>query len=510
MTISSVYLQQLFRVLLAISVSSLFTYIMQGKFYGSLSVSLLIFSFILLQHKGFKWIVYLLALFCSLMLPMALITGGNCITYATVSTVLVTDVAETTGFLQSLPIQLFISGFLALAGFLVLVMLNEWQSKRVYQLGQESLLALNAKWKVALMVIATLGSSYMVYHQTWDKVLKEVYEGFQLMKMDDMPETTWAVTSEIEGAKRYDVYVLVIGESLRRDMVGFYGNRYETTPFLDKSPKVYISDYLSTAVNTMLAVPQILALPDAESPRVREGENIVALANSLGYETSWISSQGFSGKHDISTSRIARYAHQFQFGVGHDFSIVPIFKERLAQAGDKPQFIVLHTVGSHEYPCGMLSQWGIRFETGKGEMENCYLSTVSKTDEFLRRVVDALKENGKSYSLIYQSDHAQNHVKSRDGYKVLRSDKIKQSYQVPFFMISSDMTHTKRVDVQRSAFRFVEYFPTWLGVNTNLTPAGYDIFNTKNDEKVLVLNYQGTLDDYQTKEDGLKASEILN
>ena len=498
------WVNQFLRLLFALSVCTITTYVIQGRFYSSLSVCLFILGMIVLQLPRLKWTWYFLSIVGSLLLPMAMITNGACFSYSTVSTVLATNVQETFGFLESLPLGLFNCALLSLIGHsLVIVLIHSFDQRT------SALDLFSNKVKTIGIAFLAIACTYMSYHQVWDKVFKPIYDGFQLMRMSDMPETTWHRTGNLSSSKNYEVYVLVIGESLRRDMVSFYGNRFETTPFLNQVPKVYIADYLATAVNTSLAVPQILALPDTVSPNVREGENILALANSLGYETSWISAQGFSGKYDLTTSRIARYAQHLNFDAEQDFEMVPLFAKQLEQSAQKPQLIVLHMMGSHEYPCGMLSQWGIRFETNQGEMENCYLSSVSKTDEFLRRIIEQLKTSGKTYSLIYQSDHAQNHVKTRDGYKVFRSDKIKQTYQIPFFMIASDMKQTRLVNVQRSAFHFVEYFPTWLGVETNLTPHGYDIFNNESEQEVQVLNYQGHLQNYGSLKEGLSAQDIF-
>ena len=54
----------------------------------------------------------------------------------------------------------------------------------------------------------------------------------------------------------------------------------------------------------------------------------------------------------------------------------------------------------------------------------------------------------------------------------------------------------------------MQYFPTWFGVTTDKTQAGYDIFSAPDDDPY-VMSYDEVLHQYRTLDDGIKAEEML-
>lgn len=59
-------------------------------------------------------------------------------------------------------------------------------------------------------------------------------------------------------------YVIVVGESMRRDYMSLFGYPTQTTPFLDQVKGTFYSDYISTAPNTFESLPRTLALSDGK------------------------------------------------------------------------------------------------------------------------------------------------------------------------------------------------------------------------------------------------------
>ena len=57
-------------------------------------------------------------------------------------------------------------------------------------------------------------------------------------------------------------YVIVVGESMRRDYMSLFGYPTPTTPFLDQVNGTFYSNYISTAPNTFESLPRTLALSD--------------------------------------------------------------------------------------------------------------------------------------------------------------------------------------------------------------------------------------------------------
>ncbi|MDW5502177.1 sulfatase-like hydrolase/transferase [Serratia proteamaculans] len=59
-------------------------------------------------------------------------------------------------------------------------------------------------------------------------------------------------------------YVIVVGESMRRDYMSLFGYPTQITPFLDQVKGIFYSDYISTAPNTFESLPRTLALSDGK------------------------------------------------------------------------------------------------------------------------------------------------------------------------------------------------------------------------------------------------------
>lgn len=55
---------------------------------------------------------------------------------------------------------------------------------------------------------------------------------------------SWHVTSV---KPRHQIYVLVIGESARRDALGAFGGKWPTTPFASQVNGIFFNDYISAA-----------------------------------------------------------------------------------------------------------------------------------------------------------------------------------------------------------------------------------------------------------------------
>ncbi|EFH7282865.1 sulfatase-like hydrolase/transferase, partial [Escherichia coli] len=136
-------------------------------------------------------------------------------------------------------------------------------------------------------------------------LVSDIIKEYKSLQVDNLPASSWLIKNKI--TPKYNTYVVVIGESMRKDFMSLYGFSLDTTPFIDSIPKRYISNYITTAINTTLAVPRILS-KTSDNGSVYEQDNIVELANMAGLNTFWISSQGYSGQYNIASSRISNYA----------------------------------------------------------------------------------------------------------------------------------------------------------------------------------------------------------
>lgn len=282
----------------------------------------------------------------------------------------------------------------------------------------------------------------------------------------------WTILS---AKPRYKTYVLIVGESMRKDYMSAYGYPIDTTPFLAKTPGILVNGYLSTASHTAVSLPRTLGI--SHGLDLHPVNNIITLANAAKMKTIWLSNQGFIGKYDTAVSAIAVHSSEQQFlkkgnfltNNTSDYALLPLFKQALAQPYKGSKLIVLHIMGSHENFCDRIKKdiYGL-----KDKDLSCYLSTYNQTDTIIKSVVNDLKATKQSYSLVYFSDHGLNNVSTVKGQtQLVHGDLYKQNYEVPLIEIASDIHQHTTLKKQISAFDFMSIFSNWIGVKTTQIPA---------------------------------------
>ncbi|WP_156731349.1 phosphoethanolamine transferase [Photobacterium phosphoreum] len=282
----------------------------------------------------------------------------------------------------------------------------------------------------------------------------------------------WTILS---AKPKYKNYVLIVGESMRKDYMSAYGYPMDTTPFLAKTPAILVNGYLSTASHTAVSLPRTLGM--SHGLDLHPVNNIITLANAAKMKTIWLSNQGFIGKYDTAVSAIAVHATEKQFlkkgdfltNNTSDYALLPLFKQALAQPYNGSKLIVLHIMGSHENFCDRIKKdiYGL-----KDKDLSCYLSTYNQTDTIIKTVVNDLKATNESYSLFYFSDHGLDNVSRVKGQtQLVHGDLYKQNYEVPLIEIASDIKQHIQLNKHISAFDFMSIFSHWIGVKTAQLPA---------------------------------------
>lgn len=95
----------------------------------------------------------------------------------------------------------------------------------------------------------------------------------------------------LNGKPRYINNIVIIGESVSAEYLSLYGYSHTTTPWLNTASGYFLSNYVSTAPLTYLSLPRTLAV--SNGPSVEQNNSIVAMANKAGFNTIWISNQGY-------------------------------------------------------------------------------------------------------------------------------------------------------------------------------------------------------------------------
>lgn len=308
----------------------------------------------------------------------------------------------------------------------------------------------------------------------------------------------------ISAQPQYKNYVLIIGESARRDYMSTYGFNLPTTPFLDKTKGYINAGYISSAPATYHSLLNTLHFNPKDKGKKDYSYNIITLAKIAGIKTFWLSNQGSIGKYDTLASRLGVTAdfHYFTKKGGFttnnadDMTLLDELKRRFKEKtySNNVRLFVIHLMGSHRNFCQRLKEEEKKLEF-INESLSCYVNTILKTDKFIEETVTLLKEQNEPYSLIYFSDHGLSHINKEDKKEVDLDfgDEYKQNFDVPFVKISSDDNTREVVNIKRSAFNFIYGFSQWLGIQTKELNNHYDFFSNKDDEEIKVFNFQDNI-----------------
>ncbi|STO60874.1 hydrolase, inner membrane [Canicola haemoglobinophilus] len=301
--------------------------------------------------------------------------------------------------------------------------------------------------------------------------------------------STWNV---ISSNPKYKNFILIIGESMRKDYMSSYGYPIETTPFLSKIPGVIFNNYVSAAPNTQPSLKHTLYRKQEEGKFIYT-DNIISLANKANFKTYWLSNQGIFERNDTSASRIGQQA-DYSFFTKKSFSdrnyfdtvLLEPLKKSLTEKTEKTKLIVLHLMGSHPEFCQRLEKQPTEKRFSK-EID-CYIESIKQTDHFIATINEILKQTNQSYSVIYFSDHGLSHYKNRKTLAV--GNKYKQNYEIPFIKFSSDDVTREYIQAPKSAFHFMGGFAQWLGIQEKHLQQEPNFFSEKTILPIKVFNWQ--------------------
>ena len=316
-----------------------------------------------------------------------------------------------------------------------------------------------------------LNVSYPVVRFVKDLTLINMTVHAEHQRMQELAtmQDSWHV---IAAKPAHQVYVVVIGESARRDALGAFGGHWKNTPFMSHANGVLFKNYLSAASSTQQSLGLTLALAGKDG-QPQYQNNIVTLAKRAGFQTYWLSNQGQLGRYDTAIASIAKRADNVHFMKDgnffsqdtQDMDLLKFTDEALSGESNAPKLIVYHLIGSHPKACARTQH---RYEAFVNNEEiSCYLYSITQTDSFLAALHQQLQESGKSFSMIYFSDHGLSFKErgSRSEY-LSHNDQFKQNYQVPMFMTSSGDTHRRMIKAARSANDFMALFAQWSGIRS--------------------------------------------
>lgn len=344
-------------------------------------------------------------------------------------------------------------------------------------------------------------SGYPVFRFVKDVMVnnQEVLDEQARMQAFAKMKDTWNVLAV---KPKYHTYVVVIGESARRDALGAFGGHWDNTPFASSVNGNLFLDYVAASGSTQKSLGLTLNRVIDGKPQYQD--NFVTLANRAGFQTWWFSNQGQIGEYDTVIASIAKRADEVQFLKSGDFeadkntrdeALLKMTAQVFATQRTQPQLIVLHLMGSHPQACDRTQGKYAQFVQSKET--SCYLYSMTQTDELLKQLYQQLQNTGDTFSMVYFSDHGLA-FKER-GTKVqylAHDDEFQQNFQVPFMVLSSDDKAHRLIKARRSANDFLNFFSAWTGIRTaELTPK-YKFISEQKAGPIWITNFKLKKVDY--------------
>ncbi len=272
------------------------------------------------------------------------------------------------------------------------------------------------------------------------------------------PQTSRNFTYEVE--KKSDsipeVYVLVIGETSRADNWQLCGYDRPTNPMLSKRNDIVFYPYAVSESNTThKSVPLMLSPLTAEtfSDSINCVKSIITAFKESGFKTAYLSNQQrnhsyidyFGSEADTTIFLKDNSSQHFD----HEL-IIPMTEiiQSNLQQGNKKQFIVLHTYGSHfDYKDRITKEYQAftPCEDYQADAEsrdlliNAYDNTVVYTDGLLNSIIENLKELHVNSAMLYTSDHGED-IFDDERHRFLHASPVPTYYQlhVPFLLWMSE------------------------------------------------------------------------
>jgi len=274
----------------------------------------------------------------------------------------------------------------------------------------------------------------------------------------------------------FDTYVVVVGESARRDAHHAYGFKLENTPFLDNVPKLQFNNHTAVGNLTIISLSNTLILNYHKNNY--GGNTVLDLAKLAGFKTYWLSNQNELGLFDSIVGGIGKRAMYYHFlnrtdtknQVFDDTLLIPHIKNALDENIPNKKVIFVHLYGSHIPFCKRTQGKYDVFYISKDL--SCYVQTIRNTDSLLKEIYQMLQNNkqqtNKDWALVYFSDHGLA-INKTEG-SLLHVGARKTNYEVPFVILNSKLTDTKYINAKRSGLNFFDFFAQWTGIKDELLP----------------------------------------
>lgn len=449
-----------------------------GRFVSTLLLAIF-FSLFLPSKLTFWLFVFPCSVFCALYAPFARVYGFP--DYQSLISVLATNQEEAFEFLSQIPFKVYLKGVLVpILGLGAFFLANKFSIKpwrnKVYMLA--SLLVFVICAEPSVFVRKTITAAYQTH-----KTISE-------LKISSA-KNSWPKGEPVKDNKDY---ILVIGESARKDYFHLYGYPVANTPFLDSVNSITVDGLKAGGTYTIGSLTNMLTTGNKEKWEPKFDYSLLDLANKSGIETYWISNQGLAGKWDSPVSVIGfkakttKFLHSGEYDSKNlsDYLLIRQLRHIVYSKTKGARLIIVHTLGSHPDACRRVEDVEDKYEVTRKDLDYvaCYVTSIKKADAFLEQVYSMMKKSsaktGRPFSIIYFSDHGQIH-RNINGQTIINNNSAsKFHYDIPLIRIDSDAKTRVKLTSQKSGLNFTEGLAHWMGIQ-NPKLQNYDLFDGKDD-----------------------------
>lgn len=416
--------------------------------------------------------------------------------YQYLSSIIATDAIESKEFFTQIPIKNYLFSILIILGFFYYRKITIKYNIQLYK---------NKTLLIFLAIIALVNQSpFKLFDNFYHSVANVKNEVEKLSEFNKTSE--WETSTLKQDSQQYDDYVLIIGESVRRDYMNVYGYPIKNTPFASQTNGTIIEGLTAGGTNTVSSLRIMLTQSDENKWEPNYGLNFVDLAKSAGYKVYWISNQGFISEYDTPISFIAKRSDIKRFNkMGafnsqdtSDFSLIDIFKHELNETTSQKQkrLFVIHLYGSHPDACARIEDYNNNYITKDSKFNNisCYIASIEKTDKILASIYRLLKEqenkNNRSFSMLYFADHGVSHSFMDNEIKLNLSNSSTKVLNTPLMVFNSDSLKKNHVKANKSGKLFVQGIASWLNIKNKKLQLDYSLFSNQEDSNGNNFNEQ--------------------
>ena len=292
---------------------------------------------------------------------------------------------------------------------------------------------------------------------TWTQAYHRTSENFTFNARASHPEN------------KREIYIMVVGETSRAMNWSLYGYTRETNPELSNVAGIVAFCHVLTESNTThKSVPMLLSPVSAvDFDSIYHQKGIITAFKEAGFQTAFFSNQrynhsfiDFFGMEAGTYDFIKEDSEDSKYNPSDDELLKLVEKE--LEKGNRKQFIVLHTYGSHfnyreRYPedhhAVFLPDFPVEAEVKyKDNLVNAYDNSIRYTDNFLARIISLLKEQEADATMLYTSDHGED-IFDDSRHLFLHASPVPSYYQlhVPFLLWTSDSYQEAYPGILKSA-----------------------------------------------------------